>query len=163
MQKKKKKKKTLPDFSDQAADAAIKPMNTNDEPVIEFKGRHEHISARMQEHASKKLMKLAHFKESIARIEVVAEHAHENPEVELIVHMRRGKPIVAKGHAETFATTIDQLVDKIDKQIRRQKEKLKDHKVTGLKDATSKQVRKPSGKGASDETYEEIMRKSLHD
>jgi ribosomal subunit interface protein len=137
-------------------------MNTNEEPVIEFKGRHEHISARMQEHASKKLMKLAHFKDRIARIEVVAEHAHENPEVELIVHMRRGQPLVAKEHADTFSTTIDQLVDKMEKQLRKQKEIRKDHKVPGLRGATGEQAGKgESGKVSGEETYEDVVRKSL--
>ena len=78
--------------------------------AIEFKGRHDHISARMQQHAIKKLEKLQRYNDRVDRIEVVADHAHEDPEVELIVHMRRGKPLVAKERSDTFSTAIDVLV-----------------------------------------------------
>jgi len=135
-------------------------MTTNDDDLtIEFKGRHDHISARMKEHAGRKLGKLARYSDRIKSIEVVADHAHENPEVELIVHMRRGKPLVAKEHAETFATTIDALVAKMDKQLKKQKEKRKDHKVEGLKAATSAATRRRGAE--TEETYEQVVRKTL--
>ena len=134
-------------------------MTPSDDLVIEFKGRHDHISPRMREHASRKLQRLQRYNNRIERIEVVAEHAHQNPEIELIVHMRRGKPFVAKEHAETFASTIDQLIEKMERQLKRQKEKRKDHKVQGLKGATSAAMRR--GRGGREETYEEVVRRTL--
>ena len=141
-------------------------MTNEEDLTIEFKGRHDHISARMQAHAAKKLEKLARFNDRVSRIEVVADHAHESPEVELIVHMRRGKPMVAKDQGETFAATIDSLVAKMEKQLKKQKEKLKDHKIPGARGATAagkggkaKKGGKRGGKG--EETYEEVVRKSL--
>lgn len=134
---------------------------TNDRDMtIEFKGRHDHISARMRDHAGKKLEKLGRYNDRVARIEVVADHAHKSPEVELIVHMRRGKPLVAKEQADTFATTIDLLVEKMEKQLKRQKEKRKDHKVAGAKAAAAMRGRAKKG-AAPEETYEEVVRKTL--
>lgn len=132
---------------------------TNDEMTIEFKGRHDQISARMRDHAGKKLLKLSRYNDRVARIEVVADHAHEKPEVELIVHMRRGKPLVAKEQASSFATTIDLLVEKMEKQLKRNKEKRKDHKAAGAKAVAAK----PRGRksGPREETYEEVVRKTL--
>ncbi len=139
---------------------------TNDEEVtIEFKGRHDHISARMQSHAVKKLEKLGRYNDRVARIEVVADHAHESPEVELIVHMRRGKPMVAKDQGETFSATIDALVSKMEKQLKKQKEKRKDHKIPGAKGAAPARAARGRGKaakgGKGEETYEEVVRKTL--
>ncbi len=139
---------------------------TNEELPIVFKGRHDHISTRMQEHAVKKLEKLARYNDRVSRIEVVADHAHESPEVELIVHMRRGKPMVAKDQGETFAATIDSLVAKMEKQLKKQKEKLKDHKVPGARGATAsgkggKATKRGKGAGKGEETYEDVVRKSL--
>ena len=133
---------------------------TNDRDMtIEFKGRHDHISQRMRDHAGRKLQKLVRYNDRVARIEVVADHAHEAPEVELIVHMRRGKPLVARERGETFANTIDLLVEKMEKQLKRLKEKRKDHKVAGPRSAAARS----RGRGAqpSEETYEEVVRRTL--
>ena len=135
-------------------------MTTDNDPAIEFKGRHDHISPRMRDHAAKKLGKLQRYNDRIDRIEVVADHAHENPEVELIVHMRRGKPLVAKEQSDTFASTIDLLVEKMEKQLKRQKEKRKDHKVQGARGATRRAVKRLEGEPA-EETYEEVVRRAL--
>lgn len=137
-------------------------MTNDDEVTIEFKGRHDHISARMQAHAAKKLEKLGRYNDRIARIEVVADHAHESPEVELIAHMRRGKPMVAKDQGKSFAATIDLLVAKMERQLKKAKEMLKDHKIPGGKDGAAKPKKaKAKKKGAAEETYEEVVRKTL--
>src|SRR5262245_51608100 len=73
--------------------------------TIEFKGRHDHITERMQAHAVKKLSRLTRF--GLVRIEVVADHAHKNPEIELIAHLRRGNLLVAKDRGASFSATID--------------------------------------------------------
>ena len=130
--------------------------------AIEFKGRHDHISERMQEHAAKKLSRLARYSDRLTRIEVVADHAHKNPEVELIVHQRRGNPLVARERGTSFASTIDLLVDKMEVQLRKQKEIRKDHKNPAAKDVRAR----AGGKGRADdgrdeETYEQAVRRSL--
>ena len=104
-------------------------MTADSEVTIEFKGRHDHITERMQVHAQKKLARLARYQDRLARIEIVADHAHKNPEVEIIVHQRRGAPLVAKGRSTSFSATIDLLVDKMEKQLRKLKEIRKDHKI----------------------------------
>jgi len=134
---------------------------TEDAVPIEFKGRHDHITERMQAHAAKKLARLVHFSDRLVRIEVVADHAHKSPEVELIAHQRRGAPLIAKDRADSFAATIDLLVDKMEAQLRKQKEKRKDHKNPGAKDVRAGRARGGKGREPSEETYEDVVRKSL--
>lgn len=134
-------------------------MTDASEVTIEFKGRHDHISERMQAHAQKKLARLARFSDRLLRIEIVADHVHKNPEVEIIAHQRRGGPLVAKERSTSFSATIDVLVDKMEKQLRKQKEIRKAHKIADGKAARA-------GRGsrapvADDETYEQVVRKSL--
>ncbi len=135
----------------------------NEEAVtIEFKGRHDHITERMQAHAVKKLTRLARYSDRLLRIEVVADHAHKNPEVELIAHQRKGAPLIAKDRGTSFAATIDLLVDKLEVQLRKQKEKRKDHKNPDAKAVRAKAAsRRSKGGGAEEETYEEVVRKTL--
>jgi ribosomal subunit interface protein len=147
-------------------------MTEEAEVTIEFKGRHEHITERMQTHAARKLSRLARFQDRLHRIEVVADHAHKNPEVELIVHQRRGAPLVAKDRGTSFSATIDLLVDKMEAQLRKQKEKRKDHKVRDGKAVragavvrgkgkATKPVRGSRGKAGDEETYEDVVAKTL--
>lgn len=141
-------------------------MSEENDVTIEFKGRHDHISERMQTHAARKLSRLAIFHDSLMRIEVVADHVHKNPEIELIVHQRRGAPVIAKGRGTSFSATIDLLVDKLEAQLRKLKEKRKDHKIPAGKASRDTAPRKGAGgagKGrkADDESYEEVVRKAL--
>ena len=134
---------------------------TNDELAIDFKGRHDAITPRMQDHAAKKLARLQRYNRRVARIEVVADHAHAEPEVELIVHMRRGKPLVARQRSESFASAIDLLVEKMEKQLKKQKEKRTNHKSSGDRPAGDKAARRARGGSPREETYEDVVRRSL--
>src|SRR5688572_6763296 len=136
-------------------------MTPDSEVTIEFKGKHDHITERMQAHAAKKLARLARFLDRMSRIEVVADHAHKNPEVELIVHQRRGAPMVAKERGTSFSATIDLLVDKMEAQLRKQKDKRRDHKVANGKEVRSGSAARPRAAADDEETYEQAVRKSL--
>lgn len=139
-------------------------MSEHSEITIEFKGRHDHITERMQEHAAKKLQRLGHFADRLTRVEVVADHAHENPEIELIAHLRRGAPVVAKDRGKSFSGTIDLLVDKLDAQLRKLKEKRTDHKHGDVKEELARLSEVPEPPAVSDEeTYEDAVRKTLDD
>ena len=131
------------------------------EVTIEFKGKHDHITERMQTHAAKKLTRLTRFLDRQARIEVVADHAHKNPEVELIVHQRRGAPMVARERGTSFSATIDLLVYKMEAQLRRQKDKKRDHKVANGKEVRSGGTARARRAVEDEETYEQAVRKSL--
>jgi len=136
-------------------------MTEEAEVTIEFKGRHDHITERMQAHAARKLSKLARYRDRLLRIEVVADHAHKNPEVEMIVHQRRGNPLVAKDRGTSFSSTIDLLVDKMEAQLRKQKDKREDRKGAAGK-SPAPRGRSPRGKAGDDEeSYEEVVQKSL--
>ncbi|MBM4059574.1 MAG: ribosome-associated translation inhibitor RaiA [Planctomycetes bacterium] len=139
-------------------------MTEETEVTIEFKGRHDDITERMQAHAANKLARLARFRDRLSRIEVVAEHAHRNPEIELIVHRRRGLPLVARDRGTSFSSTIDLLVDKMEKQLRKEKERRKDHKHPDAKAerAGGRPARARGRAEAGDEeSYESIVDKTL--
>lgn len=141
-------------------------MTPDNEVVIEFKNRHEHLSERMQQNAAAKIARLARYNDRVTRIEVIADNAHKKPEVEFIVHLRRGRPLVAKESGESFAALVDLLLDRMEAQLRKHKEKRKDHKGNGgTKVAGAAKPRKTArtraGKAADEETYEDIVRRSL--
>ena len=65
---------------------------------------------------------------------------------------------MAKDRGTSFSATIDLLVDKLEAQLRKQKEKRKGHKIPGGKGVVARE-RKESA--AAEETYEQVVRKSL--
>jgi ribosomal subunit interface protein len=137
-------------------------MSDASEIPIEFKGRHDQISERMKSHATEKIKKLGRFRDWLSRIEVVADHAHENPEVELIAHLRKGGPLVSKDRSTSFSATIDLLVDKMDSLLRKQKGRVTDRKGNGGKPHAD--VDETGGKAGSEaETYEEIVRRTMRE
>ena len=140
-------------------------MTADPEVTIEFKGRHDHITERMQTHAVRKLSRLSRYGDRLLRIEIVADHAHKNPEVEIVAHQRRGAPLVAKDRGTSFSATIDLLVDKMEAQLRKLKEKRKDHKVADGKGARSGRTaggaRGAGRSGEVEETYEQVVRRTL--
>ncbi len=141
-------------------------MTEAEDVTIEFKGRHDHITERMQAHAAKKLSRLARYGDRLTRIEIVADHVHKNPEVELIAHQKRGAPLVAKDRGTSFGATIDLLVDKMEAQLRKLKELRKDRKNAVPKEVRARGTRKPADRaerGGDEETYEQAVRKSLRD
>lgn len=135
-------------------------MSDASEVSIEFKSRHGQISERMQSHAVEKLARLARYTDWLTRVEVVAENAHESPEIEMIAHLRKGGPLICKDRSTTFSATIDLLVDKMDTLLRKQKERITDHKVAGGKAPAG-----PAGAGddSGEESYEDIVRKTMRD
>ena len=139
-------------------------MTADSEVRIEFKGRHDHITERMQDHATKKLARLGRFEDLLTRVEVVADHAHENPEIELIVHMKKGAPHIAKDRGESFSGTIDMLVDKMEAQLRKLHDKLVDHKFPHAKEERARIMEAHEPPAAPDEeTFEDAVRKTLDD
>jgi putative sigma-54 modulation protein len=138
-------------------------MTPDSEVRIEFKGRHDHITERMQEHATKKLARLGRFEDSLTRVDVVADHAHENPEVELIAHLTKGAPLIARGHGTSFSGTMDLLVDKMEAQLRKQKERRTDHKFPDAKEERARAAEHEDVESTADEeeTYEDVVRKTL--
>lgn len=131
--------------------------------TIEFKGRHDHITERMQAHAAKKLARLTRFGDRLVRIEVVADHAHKNPEIELIAHLRRGAALVARDRGASFSATIDLVAEKMEAQLRKLKERRKDHKVPDGKTVRGGGGRRRGGRGneGDEETYEDVVRRTL--
>lgn len=139
-------------------------MTADSDVRIEFKGRHGHITERMQEHATKKLARLARFGDLLTRVDVVADHAHENPEIELIAHQKKGGPLIAKDRGTSFSGTIDLLVDKLEAQLRKLKERRTDHKFPDAKEERARAVDKAElPLNPDEETYEDVVRKSLDD
>jgi len=51
---------------------------------------------------------------------------------EVIVHIDGGEPVVARGQGAEFRTALDQVVDRVRRRLRKQRERRTDHKAPPL-------------------------------
>ena len=52
--------------------------------------------------------------------------------VEVIMHIDGGDPVVARGEAAEFRTALDQVVDRVSRRLRKQRERRTNHKAPPL-------------------------------
>ena len=99
---------------------------------IKISARHGHLSQSTQERLSEKVEKLTRFYDRITSIELTADLKNESaPEVEVQVNAERHDPFVASASAGTVSSALDSVIDKLEAQLRKHKEKLKGNRTPG--------------------------------
>jgi putative sigma-54 modulation protein len=97
---------------------------------VEVRGHHFEPSDEMLDYATKRVEKLGRYFEGLTRLELILTHdGRAGFQAELVAHAVRGKRLVAEGTAvEGMAMAIDDAVAKMERQLVRFKERLRDHR-----------------------------------
>jgi putative sigma-54 modulation protein len=105
------------------------------EPVqITISARHGHLSPTTQEKIQEKVEPVRKFFDRITAINVMVDLEHrERPSVEMRISAEHHDEFVAMQEADTVLTALDGVLDKMENQLRRFKEKLKEHRAIGHK------------------------------
>ncbi len=91
-------------------------------------GRHMGVSDALRDYCRQKAERLPRFLDRIQSIEVIVEGKDGVHTVEMIVHSAGAQPFVAsEQHVDAYAA-VDLLVDKIEEQLRRYKERHRNRK-----------------------------------
>ena len=94
---------------------------------IRITGRTGDVTAGMKAKAAAKVEKLNRFFDRITWVDVVLDVAQERKSVEMSAGLNGG-PIYAEFVAGDMYAAIDLAIDKITRQLRKHKEKLRDHR-----------------------------------
>jgi putative sigma-54 modulation protein len=98
---------------------------------IKISARHGHLSDETQQFLRAKAEKLLHFFNRLTSIEVTADlHNNSHKSVEIIAHSEHKHEFVASESSDDILTAMDLVIDKVEAQIRRYKEKLMDRRHT---------------------------------
>jgi putative sigma-54 modulation protein len=98
--------------------------------IVTITGKHIEITDAIRSHAEEKVQKLPRYYDSITQIEVVLEGNDGGMQgVELIVHAEHNDLLIAKETGVDTYTCIDAAVHKMERQLRKAKEKQRSHKV----------------------------------
>ena len=93
---------------------------------IQITGRHVEVTEAIKTYVEEKVGKTEHFFDHIVSTKVILSVENETKVVEAIVSVP-GVEIVAKAHDRDLYTAIDLMEDKLARQLRKHKNKLRDH------------------------------------
>lgn len=93
---------------------------------INLSGHHVEVTPSLREYVNTKLEKLERHFENVTNIHVVLSVEKQRQKAEATIHVSRGNLFADAEHEDMYAA-IDALTDKLDRQIKKHKEKLKDH------------------------------------
>lgn len=101
---------------------------------INISARHGHLSPGTQEKIHEKVEGIRRFFDRVTAIQVTVNLAHrEAPELELCISAEHHEDFVATEKADTVLAALDGAIEKIEQQLRKFKERLKEHRATGHK------------------------------
>ncbi len=125
--------------------------------------RHGSVPKSLESFVDEKLGRLERYLTDSSRIEFILEKEHETFKCEMIVHSgRRGGQVVVHDDAsEDVRTSIDQVIEKMSRRLKKSKELRKDHhRGSGLGEEFA-QPASDSDAGTDEPSYEDIVNRQL--
>jgi putative sigma-54 modulation protein len=94
---------------------------------IDFTDRHEHHPHTVKDHALEKAGKLARFFDGMNHIEIILDRQNDQHSAEMIVSASHNLRFVGHAVEDSVMAAIDSVADKLERQVVKAKERLKDH------------------------------------
>jgi putative sigma-54 modulation protein len=104
---------------------------------LEVIGRHTEVTPDIRDYAGKRVDKLLKFFDRIHSLRVIVSVERANHLAEFIAHLVKGDMVVAKAAAVDVYTAIDAAADKLENQLKRYKERLREHRAPGVEEAAA--------------------------
>ncbi len=95
---------------------------------VAITARHGNIKPDMREYITRKSEKLVRYLDQVSEIDVTFDFEAERVTVEMLVEIEGYHTIVAHVEGEDAGATFDRTLHKMEQQVHRYKEKLKDHR-----------------------------------
>ena len=122
---------------------------------IEVTVKHDHDSQEVRDYALEKSKKVLKYYQRITKVEVILKPEKDKHSAEMIISVSRGTQLVGKAIHEDIHAAIDLLTDKMERQLVRFKERLKDRR-TGRTDRTAPDQ---TPEGDDEISYDDIIRR----
>ena len=98
---------------------------------IVVEARHMDVTAAMRQYVETKASKLIKFYDKLQTVEVTLDVEADKPSVEIVASARKKSVFVATHRDDDMYACIDQCLHKIAEQLRRHKDRVRDHQKTG--------------------------------
>lgn len=101
---------------------------------INVSARHGHLKSEDQKIIVEKVERVRRLYDRINAIEVTVDLDNQDkPTVEINVSAEHAPDFVASAESQTILSALDLTIGKVEQQIRKHKEKVTDHKASGVK------------------------------
>ncbi|MCS5585941.1 MAG: ribosome-associated translation inhibitor RaiA [Gammaproteobacteria bacterium] len=94
---------------------------------LSISGHHLDITKAIKQHSIEKLSKIKNHFDHLINVNMILEVEKDVQKAEATIHVS-GADLFAKAESDNLYVSIDQMVNKLDSQIRKHKEKLNDHR-----------------------------------
>lgn len=94
-------------------------------------GRHIEVTESMKDYAEQKAQKLTRFFDRINEVELVTEDEAGKFRVEMMVRTDHRDTFVGRVDADDYYEAVDLVIDKLERQVTKHKEKLRNRKHPG--------------------------------
>jgi len=98
---------------------------------IRITARHVELTDEVKEYIEEKAEKLPRYYDRIHNVEVILDHESEQFSVEMIVHADKKQTFLARETGPDTFALVDQLIEKLERQLTKHKEKNRNHKFGG--------------------------------
>ena len=95
---------------------------------LNLSGHHLDVTSSIRQHASDKLTKIKHHFDNVMNVNMTLEVQKDLQKAEATIHVS-GADLFAKAQSSDMYVSIDQLINKLDSQIIKHKEKLHSHRA----------------------------------
>jgi putative sigma-54 modulation protein len=101
--------------------------------LITITGKHIEITDAIRSHVQEKVEKLPRYYDSVSQVEVIIDGNEGSGQlVEIIVHAEHNDMLIAKETGTDMYTCIDAAVHKMERQLKKAKEKQRGHKAPSV-------------------------------
>ncbi|MFA7159053.1 MAG: ribosome-associated translation inhibitor RaiA [Kiritimatiellia bacterium] len=97
--------------------------------IINITARHTDISDAMKAHVNAKLSAVLSAYPQVEHAHVILDISKFRHMIEVVVQAKKHKKIEARDESDDMYSSIDRVADKVDRQLRRAREKVVDHKA----------------------------------
>ena len=96
---------------------------------INVSSRHGHLSPASQSKIAAKVSRLKRYFDRITALDVTVDLQRDDlPAVEIVASAEHFHPLVSREHAPLLWRSVDGAIQKLEQQLRKHKEKVRDHK-----------------------------------
>ena len=99
---------------------------------VQIAARHCEVPSDVMEKTEELVSSLSKYSPRASSAEVVYTEEKLTKTAEIIMHIDGGEPLIARGEGSEFRTALDQTIERMSRQLRRQRERRTDHKAPPL-------------------------------
>lgn len=113
--------------------------------------RHCSVSERTRAEALERLERLRRYEPNLATAEVEFDDDHGTKQVETRIFVAGSHSIVAHGSGDTFRTALDRSIDRLTRQLKRRRERVREHKAPKLSEVAATNAWRPQVSETTDD------------